>query len=396
MENFDLKEVIMACGDSGISQGLLAIAQAISVSSGGGGVGGCGCLGETGGVQVIVTLPDDSQWPIYGSGPIVPLPESGFPEGYDDQADYDEDKCRKATKMIDDLIATLDRLGNIEWGLGVVGVLVVVGCLVGLIVVPEVVIPTLIWILVANTGITAALIQAEGYISDNREEWICYLLESDSVEAVIAVISTALGVMVAALSLPGAMGIAVTSLVLHLLNNDTLSALFNSQAAHQYPEVDCSSCTDCVITFDWDTNVDALGWTVSNVVGGTPYPGSDQGEVYSIVRDAGGGGNWHYSFVSAELEEPHLVVAGDELHIHCFLDGACTLYWGFLSDVHPSDETYGIYAAYGSGTIDGEVDQLSDLSAYAGETITHLGVYLAVGGDVGRILRMESMGFECP
>jgi hypothetical protein len=324
------------------------------------------------------------------------LPESGFPEGYEDLPDYEEDKCRKATKMIDDLIATLDRLGNIEWGLGVVSVVVILGCLVGLIVVPEVVIPTLLWILVANVGITTALIQAEGYISDNREEWICYLLESDSVEGIISVISTALGVMVAFLALPGAMGIAITSIVLHLLNNDTLSALFSSQAAHQYPEVDCSGCVDCVITFDWDTNADALGWTVSNVAGGTPYPGDDQGEVYTLLRDAGGGGGWHYSFVSAELDEPHLVVEGDQIHIHCFLNGACTLYWGFLSDVHPDGGSYGIYAAYGSGTINGEVDQLSDLSLYVGETITHLGIFIGVGGDVQRTLRMDSMGFECP
>jgi len=404
--NFSLKEVIMACGDTGVADALNAIAVALAANNGSSPVN-CNCGGCAGGgaagpfspeinVQAHITLPSGATFPVFGSGPIPTLPTSGFPDGYADEDEYTADKCRKAMKIVNDLITTLDNLGTINWLSGITLAVVLVGCFVGIITVPYVTIPLLLFALTANVGITTALVAMEGYITDNKEEWVCYLTNNDSVPAILNAVSAGLVVAVAALNFETTIGLAVSSIVLWLLNVDVLGILFNAQAKLQYPDADCEFCIECGITFVWDGNDDDFGWSLSNIVGGTPTLEVDQPDYYTLIRHSGGGGEWHYNFISDELTEPYTIREGDTLDMHCFVNQTASLYWGFVTSENPEGGQYGLFVPFGSGTANGAIDTSSDLSEWVGQTVTKLGVYVSAAPDYELGFAIASYGFVCP
>lgn len=241
--NLPLKGVLMACDDNGLQAiadaiNNLALAQSGSTSS------SCNCLGDNIQVQTNITLPDGSQWPIFGSEPIPELPPSGFPSNYPDLPSYEADKCRIATMLVNDFIASLRRMGQQNWLIGVIGAAVIVACLVGLITVPPAAIPILLLALTGNIGITAALLALADAIEDDKENWICYLYEGDNVNAVTGTISNALDALITALGVTSVIGRALKIIALVLLNSDTLGALFSGRAKDVYPDADCSSCNE--------------------------------------------------------------------------------------------------------------------------------------------------------
>lgn len=254
-ENFNLQEVIMACGDTGIAAALEAIASAIAAGGGGGNATAIAQCGGGGGgtqsisnstlsIQTYVTLGDGTVWPVMGSAPIATIPESGYPVGYTDVEEYDADKCRKATKMADDWIASIENFALVNWAAGVAGAATVIACLVGLIAVPYATIPLLLFALVGNGLITTALSAMADYLQDRREDVICILYEGETVEIIITQIAELLDVVIAAIDPVAAVGIALKNIALWLMNGDTLNVLFSSAAAFAYPDADCSSCAD--------------------------------------------------------------------------------------------------------------------------------------------------------
>lgn len=258
-QNLHLQEVIVACSDTGLSeiaQALTLLAQASATSSSSASAD-CNCLGSNLQVTTNIELPDGTLWPILGT---IPVPEIGpgeFPEGYEDLESYDVDKCAKATQLVDDFIASLRRMGNTNWFVGVVGAAVIAACIVGLITVPPAGIPILLFALTGNIGITALLLQLADEIESDRQDWICIFYEGDNVETITGVVSTALATAISAIGGTGAIAVALRTIALVLVSSDTLSALFTAKAIAAYPAGDCSSCGDC--------ELEALsGWVLGN------------------------------------------------------------------------------------------------------------------------------------
>jgi len=241
--NFELKEVLMSCG-SDTANALLAIASAISgltVGAGGNCTSNCYASSNVN-VWGYVDL-DGETFPIYGTVEPPVLPESGFPNGYDDAIEYDADKCQKANKIADDFIDTLTTMGTSNWAVGVLGAAAIVAALVGLITVPPAVVPLLLFALTTNIAITTSLLALADYLRDNREELVCAMYEGDSVETVIAAIAAVLTIAIAAIPIEGQAAIVVKQIALWLVNSDTLGSLFTSDFKGVYSGSDCSDCS---------------------------------------------------------------------------------------------------------------------------------------------------------
>lgn len=250
--NFENREVIMACGDTGIADALEAIATAIAGSGagnataiancGGSGGGGLSISNPQMGIQTFISLTDGTQFPVFGSAPIEVLPPSGYPDGYDSLESYDVDKCRKATKMTDDFIKSLNNMAYVNWGAGVMGAGVIIACLVGLITVPYAAIPLLLFALCGNIGITAAVSALADYVESHRGEFVCILYEGDSVQTIITQIAEFIDMAIAMIDPAAAIGVVLKNIALWLMNGDTLNYLFSSAAALSFPDADCSTC----------------------------------------------------------------------------------------------------------------------------------------------------------
>ena len=412
-QNFNLSEVIMSCNDTNIADALNAIAAALAGQTTGATVDcGCGggssstivqCLGSTISVNNHVELPDGTMWPVFSSGPVPVLAPGDIPDGYSDSAEYLSDKCAKATKIIDDLVASLRQIGYINWGTGVVGAAIIIGVLVGAITVPYVVIPLLLFALTANIGITAVVVQAANYIEANRQDFICILYETDSVDEIIQLVSSALAVMVGVLGVVGATAVAIKSVVLWLLNGDVLSTLFNSEAKEQYPSATCDcEPPGCPMLYDWASNADALGFSFAGLMTNTTVNvGTNVEGYYSLDRPIGGGTNWRFEFM-VELDAPHLIEVGDTMDWRIILSGASTLYVGIRTAQH-GDYWHpgGLYPTGGAGTLGAGATEQSTVMTdfdpgYAGETITHIGFMMALAPDNPRTFNYDYIGINCP
>lgn len=180
--------------------------------------------------------------PVFGTQPSLGIPSGEFPEGFDDEAQYLLDKCALANLIIDGLIASLRNLG----ALGVFNYVALAGLIVlavtGAIVFPPAFIPIAAVVLGGLAGVIGLLALAADEISDNREEWVCALYEGDNVESIIAVVSDLIDGVVAAIGATGAAGVAVTQIILLLVNSDTLNQLFTKTAHLNYPDADCTGC----------------------------------------------------------------------------------------------------------------------------------------------------------
>jgi hypothetical protein len=300
--NFRNEEVIMACGDESIANALLAIATAMQGSVSGGNQSGCEvrCYSTSDfQVQTIVDLGDGDNFPIYGKEPIVDYPHASVPEGYDDIDQYLADKCAKSNKLVTDFITTIRNFGEIEWGLNAVTAVAILACLAGVITVPEVVLPTLMWILLSGLSISTACTGLANYLDANYQDVVCAIYEAEGVDAVISAVSALLTIAIATLSLEGSVAIALKQLAMLLLSSDNLNWLFTSKAKELYPSADCSDCDSPIEVLQIYDSAGAwvnTGWNWGEEVEFNPVVQSN-GYYYLQVRIAFAGiispGNYH-------------------------------------------------------------------------------------------------------
>lgn len=259
LANFRLKEVIMACGDSGIAEALTAIANALTLQATTGQGGSCG--GSLGGgspdvycyntlnsdIQNIITLPSGESWPIYGTVPIAAVPESGYPPEYPSFPAYDADKCAKANQIVTDWISTLRHVGSISWFEAALGASVLVACFVGLITMPAVAIPVALYLLLTTATISTACVGLADLMDSHYQELVCALYEHPTVEDVLGSVSDVLDSLITILDPGAGVAIALKKIALLFLSADTINRLFSSEDKDLYPTADCT-CEDAYWT----------------------------------------------------------------------------------------------------------------------------------------------------
>jgi hypothetical protein len=234
--NLHLKEVIMACGDSQLSEiasalRLLAQNQCCGES-----------VGSNGGIQIVIESPGEVLTPIYGSQPPGELPPGEVPPDYPGTLEeYDADKCRTAHSIILGTIETMRAWSYINFAQTTGLLLLCIAAVAGAIVMPPAIIPILIAAAAVTTGIANGLRGLADQIEGNIDEWVCYLYEGESVQVIIGFVSDGLDAAIALIPATGALAVALKTIALVILNSDTLNQLF-SMSQGQGDAYDCSGC----------------------------------------------------------------------------------------------------------------------------------------------------------
>lgn len=249
--NLPFSGVLMACNDTELTQAFSDIALAIRY------LADKQCcdnlqIDVQGGFQGTITQGSGEVVPIYGSEPPIGLGPGEIPATYEDPAEYDADKCRLANQIIDGLSGSLTNLAALgTYNAATLAVLIGVSIATG-IVFPPAMIPTAISVLIILSGSLVLIAQLNADIIADRADWVCWLYEGENTEAVLSNIADALDILLAAIPVSGVLAWALKSLVLVLMNSNTLNQLFSGGPVAAGGETDCSACTACPTVSTWN------------------------------------------------------------------------------------------------------------------------------------------------
>jgi hypothetical protein len=273
-QNIPLNGVIMSCNDTLLADAFNNIAVAISNMGSQTSQGQC-----CGTIQNVVNnslqgfvpaLGDGSPIPVYGSVPPLSLPVSGIPDGFETIEEYQVNKCALAHQTIDGVAATLRGLGAITvFNIITLGGLVLVA-LASSIAFPPAAIPALLAAMLLLTGGLAVLVTMGDLITEHRDELICVLYESDTVELMIQGVEAIMVTLVALLPVSGALALVVKSITMMFFNTDTLNGLMSNVAALGYPDADCSMCGCARLQIDLTSGSFGYALEALDCGGGTP------------------------------------------------------------------------------------------------------------------------------
>jgi hypothetical protein len=247
------EDYLMACLDTGLTEiaaaiRLLASNQCCDTTN----------ININGGVVSTWTDGEGVQHPIYGTNDPYINDGQTPPPGFETYEDYLLNKCQVANLVFDGWMLTLGGIAGFTVLNATVLATLLGVTIAGIIAFPPAAIPVmigLILVLGVNIGLLANL---RSELESNREQIICDLYASDTVESMTAVLGDALDTAIAALALTGIIGQTVKAIALLLVNSDTLSQLLSGVAGASYPDVDCSSC---VCQMQWGIGGTVLGGT---------------------------------------------------------------------------------------------------------------------------------------
>jgi len=329
-KNFTLEGVIMACGDTGLSE-LAAAVRLLAQNQ------CCEGVPGQGGVTITITSPEGAITPIYGDIPAGNLPPGEIPPNYPGTLEeYNADKCRTAAALITGWIASMRNLAYVNFLENTALIAVVLAAVAGIIVMPPFLIPILIAAAIGQVGLQSGLLSLADGIEANFNDWVCYLYQSDSTEEILGLLSDALDAVLAAIPATGALGWALKTIALVMMNSNTINKLFELNQGSG-PPYDCT-CGDNPCAFGFDT--DTEGWTWEQLDGPT---GLCYGEWSDLFNSEGGlasvldSGNGSGSYILA-WTSPVLACEGDTITMaygsnYAGLDGVWTV------DVTYSDES---------------------------------------------------------
>lgn len=390
--NFDLKEVYMACNDNGLIDIAEAIrALAVSNSSSLSSAASCSCGGQTGYTQGAITT-EGGAVPIFGNQPPLSRGNDTLPPGYDDIEQARLDKCSIATALVDGMIRSLAYLQaldlfNLTALAGIIGA--AMAGLSPLLVFPPAAIIVMITALGFLAGAMVVLGDVRAWAIENREWLICQLYTGESTEAIVSAISDALDALIATLPTSGPVGWAIKTIVLILLNGDSLNRLMTLEGASGLPAGECSDC-EAVCGFDFDfRTLDDYGFAIANEsnVSGTDASLSSGGvTITTTVTGTPGTLYWRNSAI-----EPAEIVSGARFLSYGYFTTptTCYIYFEFDDDL---GELVVIWAE-GSANLGQTIDV--DLASFVGRVVTGVYVYGAWGSTGSKEFSLQYLRVSC-
>jgi hypothetical protein len=300
--------------------------------------------------------------------------------------DFDQDKCSKATKLADDWIQSLRNLANINWASGVVLAAVIIGALVGMVTVPFATIPLLLFTLTANIGITAFLLELVNQMEANKDDIICGLYTSGSVDAAVETMGNLLNLLIVAVNPPAGIGVALVRIALWLLSGDTLNYLFTSAAKGAFPNATCTCAEDFLC---WTFDTDLEGWSVSDQSGGTVEITWQAPGVMHLVTGSPS------DFAHTIFEAPtisYLVQPGDEFIFNFTVDPVPygMLLWITAAGVRT------LHSFSASTIVDHILCTVWPLTFWEGQTITRIEVAVNKAGGGTWDITQAGLNCTCP
>lgn len=348
--DYDLTGVeFMGCLDTGLTAIAEAIANLqpapVTVSQQNANNCGCGsCSGLAGPDSNLGWVgsgvdPDTEEiLPIYGNRPIDDIPPDEWPDGFTSREEYDLDKCQVSNGIIDGLRDSLRNFSTfLSWNAGgALGLILV--AVTGLIVLPVAVLALIAATMAALIFEVAVLSSMSEWIEDHRQEWVCALYKADGTVQAVEYISELINEALELIPIEGALGTLVKTLILALLNSDTLGQLFEKTAHLDYPDADCSQCEECVGYLDYSFSSSNNGAVVSSDVCGNSPSGSQS--VYytgsTLQVRAEGGGVINRACVEFDRQT-----------------GLCPLPAGYVLEVRARAVNYNVYVDFYLDTAEG-------------------------------------------
>jgi hypothetical protein len=186
----------------------------------------------------------------------VPTGEE-FPPGFSDRPEYDSYRCKAATKIFDDYLATLRNWGGLSGLVGGLTVAVMIG--LSLLTIPPlgltILLAALGTIFATDVALFVNLTLIANNLDENRDSIICDIYNSETTEEAVSVLRDAATLVVVELELTGleATFLAVTN---NLISNEAMSVLIvKDEAINALPEADCSDCNPSEVLMVIDVTI---------------------------------------------------------------------------------------------------------------------------------------------
>jgi hypothetical protein len=179
----------------------------------------------------------------YGTEPYMDFPTE-IPEGYSDQSHFDSQLCARANALFDGIMRCLQILTGVTSLNAIAATVLVAVNAIGVIVLPEVMIPTLITAMAVAYLASGSLYSVMVELGERKQEVVCAMVSGDSMDVVIGTISELLDVIISAASVTGPAGLAIKTMLLIMFSADSLNWLIDKFAGFNYPDADCSDCEE--------------------------------------------------------------------------------------------------------------------------------------------------------
>lgn len=165
-----------------------------------------------------------------------------LPDGYTSEAQYKAQKCALANAMADGIIGVVYGLDGIAAFEAIAGTTIAVLGLFSVIAVPEVAIPALLAAVAVAWLVSGSLFAVAQEIENRRDELVCILYNTDTPSTAISLVADFFDTVIAFLALTSPVGIAVKTILMILVNETTLSKLYDEYAGFMYPSANCDDC----------------------------------------------------------------------------------------------------------------------------------------------------------
>jgi len=249
--NLHLEEVIMSCNDTGLSEiaaalRLLALAQQQSAAAA---VNCCGA-GSSGNAPAI----EPPLGTIEQGNPFSDPP----PEGFDSWEEFQNDKCAVANDIVNQLQASLERIGVLNFGALSLDALGIALAVLITLAIPAEVIIAIAALLISVVGeiIVTTLLSI---VNDNEADLVCQLFSGSTANDSSGLFQNALaGYVDAGVSDP-LEAYAIKTMARYMVNASEVNRLYIKDLTKVWPSGDCSGCA----VGDYISN----GWAVVEVDG---------------------------------------------------------------------------------------------------------------------------------
>lgn len=369
--NFNLKEVIMACGDNGLTEVATAlehIAIALNAQATATATASVQCCDQKGSGGGGTTAPPYN--PTTPGDPETDPP----PDGFETWEEFLSDKCAIAWDIVETLQADLGQIAltNLT-NIGTTALATILAVALATPIPFDDVIALAAFLLSIAAEVVVAT--ALDILNDHLEELACELYNGTNAQSSRSNFLSAYGGFVDSASVDPVEGFACKTLVGYLIGSSATNRMYIKDTTQTWPPRDCTGCEEIVNCWDWLEDLEGWEQYAYDVDTGT-VEWSDAAEQTSMLMSAPDGGGSD-SGVTARIPVPEGYGVFDATFTFNVTNGPLTLNYIVWYD----DDTVSHNTLFGNFT-EGFHPNV-EFSSNPGKTATHFGIYGVVGPGFG-------------
>lgn len=388
--NIELPEVIMACGDTQLSEIAAAIREMAAAQC-------CDGVPANGGIQGSVEDGAGGTIPIFGEAPPFEFEPGEVPAGFPgDLSEYTTAKCSAAAAIVSGAITTARNWAYLSFKGTASLVILAIVMTGGWIVIPAVGIPVLIATAIVLVETQSLLIAFADGMQDEYDSLVCALVENNSSDSILQAISVIVAGILTLIPATGAAAVFLRVVAGLLFSTDTLAQLFGATVLYAAPyECNCGDCSpENDVVFEFNVDTEPFGLDADFVTSEPSYNGQN-GEFFlvwdnvNLSMNIGINTGVANSHALAIADVDHTISLGESFYVqHAVGAGTITYACMLLTD---SGE---VIIAVGAGTTSGNTFAAS-LDDYVGQHVAHIGVFVARAASTSFLSRTNYIRILC-